>query len=241
MTKEWYKKKGFRKNPLHLDPLFKDPFYGFDVLLDELSYRIEAGNMIFIEGEIGKTALLMKIIDKYKGKGKVIYVNCEKVKHEPNIKILLANGNKSIIKKMKGMPKRMILLLDNITHLSESNAEKIKYYFDQDNIQSVVMASKDYSKVDIPDSIRHRIGKRVHKLRDLTKYEMTEIVLDRLNFGDFLNENHISALAKRSNNIKELLTECDSLLFLMSNEDLDKVDDNLLNKIITKKKNDMVS
>jgi len=244
MVREWYRKKGFRKNPLHIEPKFKDPFFGHEILLEEISYRIESSNMIFIEGKIGKTSLLLKIIEKYKGKGRVAYVDCEKVKDEPNIRVLLANGKKSLLKRRENLPKNMIILLDNVSNLSESSAEKIKYYFDQGNIQSIIMTGENYAATEIPGSIKHRIGSRVYQLRELTKDENVDIVMERLNFADFFREEFVYMIANQTLNIKELLQECNSALFLMSNEENEEIDSNIIQKLFherEKNKNGMVS
>jgi predicted AAA+ superfamily ATPase len=242
MAKEWYKLKGFRKNPLHLEPNFGDKLFGYEVLLDELFYRIDSGSIIFIEGNPGKTALLMKLIERYKGKGKVAYVNCENIANEPNIKLLIDNGKKHISQHFPGMPKGMIILLDNVSHLSATNSEKIKFYFDKGNIQALIITGNSFSKASIPESLKHRIGNRVYKLRELTKDEQVDIIQERLEFKDFFPENLIRRVAEKTSGIKELLMECDTALFLMSNEDLDKVNESIIEKLFHEKdkKNDMV-
>jgi len=242
MAREWYKKKGFRMNPLHIEAKFKAPLFGHDILLEEIFYRIEAGNLVFLEGDIGKTSILLKIIERYKGKGRVAFVDCKKVKDEPNIKILLANGKKSFLRKGKSMPKDMIILLDNVNQLSEKNSEKIKYYFDQGNIKSVIMSGLDYQKTRIPDSLKHRIGNRVYKIRELTKDENVDVIMERLKFADFFKEKHIHLIADKTQNIKELLEECNSALFLMNNEKLDEIDNTIIHKLFHERENnDMVS
>jgi hypothetical protein len=241
MTTEWYKRKGYRKNPLHIEPNFKDFFFGYDVLLEEVFSRIDSGNLVFLEGNTGKTAFLLKIIEKYKGKGKVAYVDCEKVKDELDIKKVIGNGRKSLSRYLTEFPRNMIILLDNVNYLSELNAEKIKYYFDSGNILSLVMTSNSYISTNIPDSLKHRIGNRVYNLRDLTKDEMADIIMERLEFPDFLKEEHIIMLAENTQNIKELIKECASALFVMANQGRDEVTLDIIQKICnTGKKNDMV-
>jgi predicted AAA+ superfamily ATPase len=235
MDKKWYKIKGYKKNPLHIEPNFGDIIIGHDVLLDELSYRIDAGSIVFLEGNIGKTAILSKLIEKYKGNGKVAYVNCENVKDEPDIKVLVSNGKKKLSRHLKKFPSNLIILLDNIHFLSNSNAEKIKHYFDNNNILSIIMTADDYSKVSIPDSLKHRIGGRIYKIRDLTIDEDVDIILERLNFPEFITENLIFTIAKHTKNIKELLKECDSALFVMANQDEENLSKSIVNNIIHEK------
>jgi len=238
MTKEWYKKKGFWKNPLNIEPRFNDPLLGHDLLIDEIFYRIDASNLMFLEGKIGKTAVLLKIIEKYKGKGKVAYINCDNIKDEPDIKVVLANGKKHLAQNIRGFPKKMIILLDNVSKLSESSAEKIKYYFDQGNILSIIMTGEDYRRTVMPESLKHRIGNRIYKLRTLSKDEITDIVQERLKFPEYLKEEQVYKIAGKASDIKELFIECDAALFLMINEGAEEVDDNIIHKLFHERKKD---
>ena len=58
----------------------------------------------------------------------------------------------------------MIVVLDNVHYISNKNCEIIKYYFDQDNIKSVMLIGENYSAVRLSPSTRHRIGKRVFRI-----------------------------------------------------------------------------
>jgi Cdc6-like AAA superfamily ATPase len=231
---KWYNKKGFRKNPLSTEPEFKRPLHGYDVLLEEIFYRINSGNMIFIEGDTAKTSILFKVIERYKGKGKVAYVDCNKITEDLSIKELIANGRKCLKTKISRLKKRMIILLDNIENLSSKNAEMMKYYFDQNDIQSVVMASKSYEKTNIPASIKHRIGNRVYQTREPTVDEAVEIVLERLNYCDYITQNQVEKIAVKNHKygIKGILEEIDVALFLTHNAHEKVVTDGIINRLL---------
>jgi len=231
---KWYKSKGFKHNPLNIQAEFKDILYGYDVLIEELFYRVSSGNIIFIEGDSGKTSLLYKIIENYKGKGKVAYVDCSKITEDLNIKQLIANGKKGLKAKFNGLPKKMILLLDNIDNLSDKNSEMIKYYFDQDNIQSVVMTSNSYKDVMLPDSIRHRIGNRIYKTKNLTEEEISELVLERLRYATFISESQVEKIVHRTHKkgLKVVFTEISAALLLMINAREAKMTDGIVNRLL---------
>jgi Cdc6-like AAA superfamily ATPase len=242
MVKEWYKKQGFKANPLHTEARFNDPFLGYDVLLKDIEYRIDSGSIIFVDGKLGKTALLMKIIDKFKGKGKVAYVNCEKVKDEPNIKRLLANGKRSILNQVVPMKRDMIILMDNVNYLSADNTEKIKYYFDEGYIKSIVLTAQNYLQSHIPQSLRHRIGRRVYSLKDLTNDEITAIICERLDNSDFFPEELIRKVVSKSKGLIEAMDICNSALMIMSNEDYSRMNEEIVDRVLEEKeKNGMVS
>ncbi|MFT4304403.1 MAG: hypothetical protein ACMXYG_07590 [Candidatus Woesearchaeota archaeon] len=234
MTSTWYKKKGFKKNPLTIEPSFDDKLFGYDGLLKELTYRIEAGNVIFIEGKTSKTSLLLKIIKRYQGYGRVAYVNCKNIPNEPDIKLLLSKGRKINSKELEKFPKNMIILLDNVSFLSNANAEKIKFFFDQGIILSIIMTSIDYSATKIPESLRHRVGNRIYKLRDLTFDEKIDIIREKLNFGDLIELKYIKNIAEQEKEIKSIIELCDSALFIMNNEGKEVIDDNIIQKVLKK-------
>jgi len=89
---EWFEDLGFDDNPFNLNPLktnFK--LAGREKESKEILYRIASGSMLLIEGTIGtgKTALLKYAIDNFKGKGKVVYVDGNKLSKRLNVDDLL--------------------------------------------------------------------------------------------------------------------------------------------------------
>ena len=156
--------------------------------------------MLLIEGKAGtgKTALLKYAIDNFKGKGKVVYVDGNKLNKRLNVSDLL---------KKKGM----ILLLDNVQYLSKKNNERIKYYYDEDYIKSAVFTTTDYGLVSFSDAIKERIGNNIIKLKDLSQSDALEIAKERLGDKDILPDDVLKQLYKDSGNIKEFLSNCDAL------------------------------
>ena len=170
---EWFEELGFDDNPFNIDALKTDfNFIGRDKEAKEILYRIASGSMLLIEGKagIGKTALLKYAIDNFKGEGKVIYVDGNKLNKRLDVSDLL-----------KKKPKGMILLMDNVQYLSKKNNERIKYYYDQDYIKSVVFTTTDYSLVRFTNAIKDRIGKNIIKLKKLKPSYAIKIAGERLN------------------------------------------------------------
>jgi len=199
----WSDELGFESNPFELNPLKTDfNLVGREEEAKEILYRIASGSMSVIEGKVGvgKTSVLKHAIDNFKGEGKVIYV-------DGNILNKRLNVNELIKKKPKGM----ILLLDNVQNLSKKNNVRIKYYYDEDYIKSIVFTTTDYGLVKFTDSIKGRIGNNIIKLKDLTQSNSLEIVKNRLSNKDILPDSVLKELFKQSSNIKEFLRNCDSI------------------------------
>ncbi len=175
---------------------------GRDFEKKEVVYRIASGNMLLIEGVkgSGKTALLRNAIDNFKGFGKVVYID-----------VGTFGRRLDIAKLLKGRPRGMILLIDNIEYLSESNNKKIKYFYDQDYIKSVVFATADSGAISFTSAIRSRIGRNVLKLKALSESEALRIAEDKLKEDFIVSDEVLVELYRRSEGLRDFLVNCDSL------------------------------
>lgn len=206
---EWYEKYDFNENPFEN---FKNKTIGYEEILEEMFYAIMAGNMVFLEGEegSGKTQLLREIIYNFGGYGKVIYVNCKLLDKELNVERLLKERYGILGKFFNKKPRNMILLLDNIEYLSKENAERIKYYYDQNYLRTVIFASSDMSNVGLHPSIEQRISKKV-KLPKLSEYEAVQVVRERVG-DELLSDRTIKEIYRMSGrNNRNFLKNCEKV------------------------------
>ncbi|MEM3374432.1 MAG: AAA family ATPase [Candidatus Woesearchaeota archaeon] len=207
----WYEKLGFRENPFTTNPKKNhDKLVRMDEIIDEMFYRIESGSMLVIEGPQGscKTTLMMIAAKKFGGNKNVAYVDCKILDKNLNITHVLQDKYGFLGRILNKKPKEMILLLDNVQELSKKNTERIKYYFDQNNIKSIIFTTEKYSKAKFSESLRDRIGKRVLKIPELDEFDAIEIVKKRIGENsDLFNEELIKKLFKLSNNSPKLFLE----------------------------------
>lgn len=183
---------------------------GRDTESEEILYRVASDNMLLIEGEkgIGKTALLKYVIDNFRGKGKVIYVDLNTFSKRLDVGSLLKNR-----------PKGMILLLDNVQNLSRKNHEKIKYFYDQGHIKSVIFTTVNSDLVNFTDAVRTRIGRNIMKLKSICENDAIEVAKKRIYDGYTISEEIFNELYTESTNIKEFLTNCNSLCVYLKKTD----------------------
>ncbi len=224
---EWYEEMDFDSNPFERET----KLVGFEDLLEEMLYAIVSGNMIFIEGETGsgKTKLLKEAIERFGGHGKVIYVNCKKIHKDLNIERLLKDRYgwlATVILNKK--PKNMILLLDEVEHLSRKNSERIKYYFDQNYLRAVVFSGNSMDNAGLSDSLRHRIHKKL-MIKNLSDYEAVQLVREKIG-NELMSDRIIKHIYKISNrNIKTFLDNCEKVCKVagknkdLKEEDVDKI------------------
>jgi energy-coupling factor transporter ATP-binding protein EcfA2 len=177
----WYKKLGYYENPFLINPLKEvTPLFGQEQQLKNVKYYIKSGSLIFVQAPKGggKTKLLRTVIDNFRGK--IIYVNAAKLKKNLNVEDLLRKKNGFSGKVFGSKPRDMILVLDNVEELSKVNLERIKFYYDQGFLQSVVFTGNNFNKIKFPESLKARIGSRVVTLSDLSKAQAVEVALQRL-------------------------------------------------------------
>ncbi|MGM5485159.1 MAG: AAA family ATPase [Nanobdellota archaeon] len=181
-------------NPFETDPLKTK----FDLIdredeAQELIYRVRSGDMALVEGPrgSGKTHLLAHVIDNFRGKGKVIYVDGKKLSKRLDINDLIYNR-----------PKGMILLLDNVKNISKRNNEKIKYAFDQERIRSVVFTTDNRKELTLTDSILERINDNVIKLEGYNHEMVRDIISSR---GIEAPDEVINKAYELNGNVKDVI------------------------------------
>lgn len=204
----WYEKLDYDENPFEVET----KTIGFDNILDEVFYAVMAGNIVFLEGTTGsgKTKILKEAIRKFGGKGRVVYVNCKKLNKELNVELLLKNRN-GILRRLFGKkPKNMIVLLDEIEHMSPQNCERIKYLYDQNYIRSILFASTNFEKVGLPESLVQRISK-VIPIEPLSDYEAVQLIREKIG-DELLSDRIIKEVYKLSDkNVRKFLENCDKV------------------------------
>ncbi|MBN1175904.1 AAA family ATPase [Candidatus Woesearchaeota archaeon] len=179
--KTWYKKLGYYENPFLINPLNENTnLIGLEDEVKDVLYYVRSGSMVFVEGAAGsgKTKFLKEIIKNFKGR--IIYVNAAKLKKNLNVEELLQNKNGVKGKVFNKKPKHMILIIDNVAELSQVNLERLKFFFDNAYLQSVIFSSESIKKVGFPESMLNRIGRRIIKIKHLTKEQAVELAFSRL-------------------------------------------------------------
>lgn len=207
-------------------------------LMDDLLYLVRSGNIIVIEGSdgCGKTMFLKQIVERMGGKKKICYVDGRRLKHELDIEETLNNAGTGKLKLLGDKPKDLILLLDNVDSLSARNCEKIKYYFDQHYIKSVVFTTADYSSLRISQSLRNRILQNVIVLPPVNAFEALRIIRERFSDHFFLADDVILRIFKLSNeNIKLALANCHDICQFVVKEGRGEVQPKYLPLIVKKR------
>lgn len=206
MNMEWYEQLDYDENPLTVETRY----VGNREVLDEAYYSVVSGNILIVEGAdgTGKTKILKEMIKRFGGQGRVAYVNCKELEKELNVENVLAKKNGILGWLLKKYPRNMILLLDDVEHLSAKNVERIKYFFDTNRLRAVVVTTKDYQKLSLGESVKQRVRKVV-PMRTLSEYEAVQVVHDKLG-EEMLNDRLIKETFRQSErNMQTFLKNCE--------------------------------
>ncbi len=135
-------------------------------IIRKVIYHAVAGNMVLLEGEGKmKKAVLKDAIREIRKNWKVIYVG-KKHGDKWEIEELLLGSNgffKGII--FGVMPRERVLVINTPEAISSKNLDRIRYFYDENNLKSVIIATEDASIINkFPEALKNRIGNRIIKI-----------------------------------------------------------------------------
>lgn len=180
--------------------LKKKTLFNRDKIVNEVSYRVNSGSLVVLESEkgFGKTTILRALISKFRGKGKVCYLDLEQ--HKEGLNLL------NFVKEKK---RNMILLLDNVEHLTFRDSEKIKYYFDQDYVKSAVFATNNFEDVSFSAALKTRIGNNLVKVENLDLENSFKVLEEFLPGGSEIDDTALEEIFKNSESLYDFLKTVD--------------------------------
>ncbi len=234
MSEPWYRKVGFFSNPFSIKPAaFHDELIAYD--LDFIYRKIDNGEMLFIDGTFGtgKTTILKNIINRYKGKRRVIYYNFNRADKEFVIEKLLSGATTFVNKMLGMMPKDVILLLDEVTVIRNQDAKSLLTYYDRGNIKSVVFVNHDYYSVKLPAEIEKLLEGNVIRTAQLAGDEAVALVRKRIGEISILSDSMIRKIfANSEKNPRRLLENCEDICkYAVENGDVE-VDEQHINEVL---------
>ncbi|PIY59902.1 hypothetical protein COY95_04615, partial [Candidatus Woesearchaeota archaeon CG_4_10_14_0_8_um_filter_47_5] len=209
----WYKRLGYYHNPFNIKPaMFDYEIVGYGNVLRELYYRVPTGTLTFVRGSLGtgKTTILKHLINRYKGKKQVIYFACNRIEKKLDIEDLLHERYGFWGRLLKLKPRGMIVLLDEAQELTKKNVERIKNYFDQKHIKSVVFTGTHFQEDIFTNGVRERMGPSgMIELPSLTKDDAVLLIRRRIGGDELLSDELIRDVFELSDrNPRRFLHNC---------------------------------
>ncbi len=204
----WYRELGFYNNPFSIKPAaFHSMVIGYD--LSEVLGKIEKSKVLFIEGDCGygKTTILKHMIRKFGGSKNVVYYNCNRTDNTIDVEILLKGRYGFFGRLFGGLPSEMIVLLDEVERLSQSDQKELLDFHKEGNIKSIVFFGPNFDKVGFCTEMRKQMVNNVIKLTELTDDEAVQMVKERFGTLKLLSDKIIKQVFRHSGKNPRLMLE----------------------------------
>ena len=231
----WYKKVGFYSNPFSIKPAaFHDEVIGQNLKM--VMEKVDDGGFVFIKGEYGtgKTSVLKRIINRYKGKGKLIYINLEFL-DEVKVEELLKKRAGFFQRMFGRLPKEAVLLVDEAQLIKKNISEDIYNFFDEGFIKSVVFVGTDLNKKSLSSDVEKRLHGNFVSLKTLTPQNAIKIVRKRIG-SVLLSDNVITEIFSYSQNPRIFLENCEDVCKYAIDAYSSQVDSEHVKAVLGKKK-----
>jgi predicted AAA+ superfamily ATPase len=214
MKKEaWYNHLGFYNNPFSIKPsAFNDELEGDNDNVVEINIKIMKSEFVLIYGPYGsgKTSILKKIINEFKGRKQLIYYNCNQSEAPINYDKLLIKSGGFLRRLFRIRKKNMILLLDEASLLNKRDLNLIKKYHQDKFFKSVVFVSK-LEDIRFLKEITSLVGKNTFRINELKKEEAISLIRKRIGYLDFLTDSIIEYIFSKDKNPRMFLKNCEDV------------------------------
>lgn len=226
----WHKKFGFKNNPFEYNAMkAEDSLIDYKRELSDLLYYVEAGSIVLLEGPeaSGKTRLLKEVISRFGGGGRVIYVDAARLNKRLDVEEVLLDRNEKF-----GSAKGLVLLVDNAKSMSLKGYEKLQFFFDEDDLRSIVFVSRNAAELRLPLSLKDRIGNRVVKAKTIHKDELLGLLSYRLKKNPFLSRKDLEKIYSLSPSTKEFFTNAEKVGVYMAEKGLKSCTDKVIERAL---------
>ena len=209
----WYQEFGFYNNPFSMKPgAYSNDIYGQEDIIKDIIAKVANSNVLYVTGPYGtgKTSILKRIIQEFKGKKRIIYYNCNQKEKSINFDDLLINAG-GFFNRLFGIRKKnMILLLDEVQDLNKKDMHLLVEYYKLGFFKSAILASKK-DDIELSNELTETIGRNHYDLREITPEEAIKIVRKRIGPIGFITDEMIVKIFKKNKNPRAFLKNCEDV------------------------------
>lgn len=206
----WYHELGFFNNPFSIKPAaFHNELMGYDKTVKDIIEKVNSQGMALIKGSYGtgKTTILKRVIDEFRGQKRVIYYNCNQSERSIDLDRLLT-GAGGFFSKLFGMRKKnMILLLDEAQDMNKKDMKQVREYYDGNFFRSVVFVSAE--DIKLTKELEELIGKNVFNTSSIDKKDAVRMVRERIGNLKLISDKAIMSIFKKDENPRAFLRNCE--------------------------------
>jgi nucleoside-triphosphatase THEP1 len=189
--------------------------------------------MVFVCGEYGagKTSMLKKIINEFRGRRRVIYYNCNQKTASIDFDRLLINAGGFFSRLFRVRKKNMILLLDESSDMNMKDIEMLKQYYQDGFLKSVVFVSK-VEDIKLIREIDSLVGKNKYMIRSIDKDDAVKLIRKRIGDLKFVSDEKIAKIFSRNRNPRAFLMNCEDVCRYAFERGASKVSDEHIETVL---------
>ena len=221
----WYQSLGFYSNPFSIKPAaFHDELFGYEGAVEEISKKIAQGSVLLLTGEYGsgKTTVLKRIINSFRGQKDVIYYSCNEREKSIDFDALLSGM--TFFRRLLGIRKTgTILLLDEAQEMSRKDADNAASYFHKGYFKSIVLVSHQQADLLLTSSLRELLKDNFFRLNKLDRKSAIALVRKRIGNLQFLPDDIIEKVYAANSNPRQLLRNCEAVCRRAAEDNADRV------------------
>ncbi len=209
----WYHELGFFNNPFSIKPAtFNNELMGYDQMVKDINNKVTQSNIILLSGDYGtgKTTILKKIIDEFRGEKRVIYYNCNQSEKSIDFDRLLINAGGFFRKLFRIKKKGMIILLDEAQDMNKKDLKQLKEYYDEEFFKSILFVSRtgDFQPTK---ELEDLVGENKFNFGVIGKTEAVKMIRERIGKLKFISDQSIIKIFNKNNNPRAFLKNCEDV------------------------------
>lgn len=234
----WYNKIGFYDNPLSIKAAaFHNELFGYEKIIKEINPIIKEGDICFIEGDYGtgKSTILKKIRNMFKGEKKVIYYSLDQHEGTIDIDALLYNRYGFFGRLFKIKPKNIILLLDETARLNLKDINQLKEYFVDGYFKTIVLAGASIEHSEHAKEIKSLTGKNVFRLGEIGKENAVSLIRKRIGKLNVISDDIIEKIYSYNRNPRAFLKNTEDVMKYALDNNKISVEDEDIKEVLRKK------
>jgi len=210
----WFEELKYRKNPFSIKPQSQTQLLGRDSIFSQILAAVRDGRFIVVEGDFGtgKTTLLKKLIKRFGGLRKVIYLSCNRLTGPLDVNRLLWDRFGAVTRVLRIKSRHMILLLDEAQYLSEQDIRNLRQYHQDGYLRSVVFVTHDKRELNLPAAVAMTLKDTTFSLRELSVDDAIELVRARIGAHPLMTDIIIERIYSRDRRIRPFLKNCETFM-----------------------------
>ena len=213
-NKLWYEELLYKYNPFSIKPQLRTDLVSQTQTVQQIISAVSDGKFIVVEGNLGagKTTLLKRLVMRFGGTRRVVYLSCNRLTGPLDIDRLLIERF-GIISRTLGIKSRhMIVLLDEAHELSEQDIKNLRTYHQDGYLHAVMLVTHDRRELKLPSAVLLALKDSSFVLHELSPQDAITLIRSRIGKHPLLTDDVIVHIFNRDTRMRAFLKNCETFM-----------------------------